>query len=90
MQRASHTTSSKGISLLINYSQIAFIKSSTVILRPFMNCLIMIWHFKVLPFIFERFADKATPQPEKTLSDAVEVALTHNHFRAVRPNIGNR
>ena len=55
-----------------------------------MFCLIMIWLFKVLPFILERFADKAIPHPEKTLSDAVEVALTHNHFRAVRANIGNK
>jgi hypothetical protein len=68
--------------------QSVFIMSSTVRVKPFMLFLNSIWHFKQDPFNLERFAVRATPQFEKTRSEGVDVAHTHNHFRAVRAKLG--
>jgi hypothetical protein len=47
-----------------------------------------IWLFKQDHINLERFAVRATPQFEKTRSEGVDVAHTHNHFRAVQAKFG--
>jgi hypothetical protein len=50
-----------------------------------MDCIflrIITCSWRTWPFNLEHFAVNAKPQSEKTLSDGVDVAVTHNHFFA--------
>lgn len=64
--------------------------SSMEMERIFIFCLTIIWLLRELPFIFDLFAVRAAPQPEKTCSDAVDVAFTQSHFLAVLDKWGNK